>query len=223
MEKVFIGAPVRNRGWVLPRHLDSVLAQTDIDKEICYILNDSEDDTEDILRDYGATHGVRTVKYDLNATNGHVRGQYSYKGLANLRNRLLDEFLKSDCDYLLSIDTDIIIPKGSIKQLIDNDKDICSMLLRNNPHIMAHNIMNNGVHLKKIPLGVIPVDLTGAVYLIKREVVEAGCRYAFHRQGEDFPFCGTAKKKGFEIYCDTRLRPIHAFEKGVDLIGTVTE
>lgn len=215
--KVFIGAPVRNRAWVLPRHLEALLNQDGIEKEFCYVVNDCDDNTQEILEHYG----INYVIHNLGKTYGHIRGQYSIRNLAILRNRLIKEFLQSDCDYLFSVDTDVIIPKGSLKRLIDNDKDIVSMVIRNHPSFMAHNIMVNGRHLPLIPEGLIPVDVTGAVYLIKRRVIEAGVRYDYHVQGEDVAFCEKAKKLGFEIYCDTRLKPIHAYAEGVDLIAHV--
>ncbi|WP_405153084.1 glycosyltransferase family 2 protein [Paenibacillus sp. FSL K6-0108] len=214
MAKVFIGAPVRNRAWIMERHLQSLKQQT-VHKQFLYILNDSEDQTEQILND----HQISYLTHNLGKTFGHLRGQYSYHNLALLRNILVMEFLKSDCDYLFSIDTDIIIPEQSLEQLIENDKDICAMLIRNHPRIKAYNAMIGGKHISDFREGVIPVDLTGAVYLIKREVVEAGVRYGSHSIGEDAPFCEQAQQLGYELYVDTRLRPVHAYEKGVELVA----
>lgn len=214
--KVFVGSPIRNRGWVFERHIKALLEQTDVEMEFCYVLNDSTDNTQELLDKYG----INYVTHNLGGHTGHVRGKYSYDSLAKLRNRLIEEFLNSDCNYLFSIDSDIIIPKGSLGKLIDNDKDICSMLLRNHPHIKAHNVMSNGRHLKYIPHGLIECDLTGAVYLIKRKVIESGVRYANNRNGEDVPFCSNAKRLGFKLYCDTTLTPIHAYTEEVDLVAT---
>ncbi|WMT39299.1 hypothetical protein RE628_17760 [Paenibacillus sp. D2_2] len=216
MAKVFIGAPVRNRDWVLGRHLEALKAQ-DVDKQFCYILNDSEDETEQVLID----QGIPYITHNLGKKYGHLRGSYSYQNLALLRNILLHEFLKSDCDYLFSIDTDIIISDGSLQKLINNEVDVCSMLIRNHPKIKAHNAMISGRHILEFKEGLIPVDLTGAVYLIKREVVEAGVRYALHPIGEDEPFCEHARRLGFKLFVDTRLRPIHAYTEGAELVAKV--
>ena len=48
MKNVFIGSPVRNRAWIMERHLQS-LEQQAVQKHYMYILNDSEDQTEHIL------------------------------------------------------------------------------------------------------------------------------------------------------------------------------
>ncbi|MCP1421782.1 hypothetical protein [Paenibacillus xylanexedens] len=214
MKNVFIGSPVRNRAWIMERHLQS-LEQQAVQKHYMYILNDSEDQTEHILD----CHQIPYLTHNLGRTYGYIRGQYSYHHLALLRNMLLDEFLKSDCDYLFSIDTDIIIPEGSLRQLMDNDKDICAMLIRNHPKLKAHNAMIGGKHISEFKAGLFPVELTGAVYLIKREVIEAGVRYGSHPTGEDAPFCEQARRLGFELFVDTRLRPVHAYAEGVELIA----
>ncbi|MDK8192517.1 hypothetical protein QP794_20740 [Paenibacillus sp. UMB7766-LJ446] len=214
MANIFIGAPVRNRAWIMERHLQS-LKQQKVDKRFFYILNDSEDQTEQILND----HQISYMTHNLGKTYGNLRGQYSYHHLAQLRNILLDEFLKSDCDYLFSIDTDIIIPEQSLERILENEKDICAMLIRNHPRLKAHNAMIGGKHVQKFSEGVIPVDLTGAVYLIKREVIEAGVRYGSHPIGEDAPFCEQAQQLGYGLYVDTRLRPVHAYEEGVELVA----
>lgn len=216
MAKIFIGAPVRNRAWILERHLKSLMLQ-EADKEFKYILNDSEDETEQILKD----QGIPYVTHNLGKKHGHMRGQYSYNNLALLRNMLLHEFLQSDCEYLFSIDTDIIIPEGSLQRLLDNDKDICAMLIQNHPKMKAHNAMVGGRHIPEFQEGIMPIDLTGAVYLIKRKVVEAGVRYGWHPIGEDEPFCEQARRLGFELFVDTRLRPIHAYAEGVELVAQV--
>lgn len=221
--KVFVGAPVRNRAWVLPRHINAIKRQKEVSMKFCYIVNDCEDNTEAVLQNYG----IHYVVHNLNSGHGHVRGQYSYESLAALRNVLLDKFLESDCDYLFSCDTDIIIPDGSLKQLIEDDKDIVAMIIRNHPTIMAHNVMvkphpgTAAQHMQHIPRGLFQCHLTGAVYLIKRKVIEAGVRYKPSKVGEDWLFCEDAMSKGFTLWADTRLQAIHAYDQHLDLFPAV--
>lgn len=219
MGKVMVGAPVRNRAWILPRHIEGIQKQEDVYFQTCYILNDCTDNTEEILK----RHGFHYVKKDMGRlkTVSEHRALYSFAHLARLRNALLEEFLQTDCEYLFSCDTDVIIPEGSLLKLIHHDVDIISMVIRNHPSMMAHNVINNYRHLVKIPYGLIPCEITGAVYLIKRKIIEAGVKYRSHRMGEDVPFCEDAKRKGFRIYCDTTLRPIHAYARGIDLVASV--
>jgi len=219
MHKVFIGSPVRNRGWILQEHIDSLKSQSGIDPEFFYVLNNSTDNTEQTLK----KNDIRYIKHDIQyPTHDWTRGHYSFQDLATVRNVFLEEFLKSDCEYLFSIDSDIILRSHvSILDLILNDKDVISGLIKNSQTIFAHNILIKGMQPRHIPLGTIPVDTTGAVYLIKREVIEAGVRYGFHRYGEDYIFCEQASEKGFGIYCDTTVQALHAFAPGTYLVPKI--
>ncbi|SOC34971.1 methyltransferase domain-containing protein [Ureibacillus acetophenoni] len=214
--KVFVGAPVRNRAWILPRFFESLLQQN-VKMETCFIVNDCDDNTIEVLEE----NRVNFIQKNFGKEFGSNRGEYSKKNLAILRNLLLEEFLKSDCEYFFSIDTDIIIPDGSLRKLLEDDKDIVSMIISNIPSGSAHNIYINQNHVSPVPEGIIPVDMTGAVYLIKREVIESGVGYAYDPKGEDVPFCRSAINAGFELYCDTRLRPIHVYEPNLELTANI--
>jgi hypothetical protein len=212
MSRVFIGSPLRNRGWILQEHLDSLMKQLGIIPEFCYVLNNSTDDTESILK----KNKIRYIRHDIeHPTTDWVRGGYSFDDLAEVRNVFLEEFLKSNCDYLFSIDSDIILDSTvSILDLVLNDRDIVSALIKNSPTIYAHNILIKKKQPKNLKFGLIPVDTTGAVYLIKREVIEDGVRYGYHELGEDVFFCERASEKKFKMFCDTTIRATHVFTEG---------
>src|SRR5690606_8484388 len=99
-------------------------------------------------------------------------------------------FLKSDCDYLFSVDTDILVPPNALSHLIARDKDIIGAHIWNTSDKRYPNFMrytdDERTKLRHVrnfePGTMFEVDLTGAVYLIKRKVVEAGARYGYHRQ-----------------------------------------
>lgn len=232
MVKVLLGAPVRNRAWILPRYIDHIkrMDLRDIQLDTLFVANDCNDNSVELLLKAG--FNVRRYDNLPTKTSGYVRGQYGYAHLANLRNILIDEFLRTDNEYLFSVDTDVLVPPYGLAKLIKNGKDVCSMILCNQKGTLgnrAHNIMSyvdtgdgRGYyrHVMRWSDGeLIPVDLTGAVYLIHRRVLEYGIRYAYDRQGEDIPFCREAKRAGFELFCDTSLKPIHVMEPGVELIG----
>lgn len=228
MKKVLIGCPVRNRAWILPRYLES-LRSLDYDPhkiEYCFVVNDSTDNTLEILRNfkYEVLNPVRIINCNLQGNNGHQRGQYSFFHLAILRNILLDEFLKSDCEYLLSVDSDILLPPNTIKALQKPQSDIISALVCNGHEIGdegIYNILNrkaNGryEHIRNFPSDqVFEVDCTGAAYLIKRKVVEKyRVRYSASRGSEDIGFCEDAKAKGIKIYCNPQVVAKHEMSEG---------
>lgn len=219
---------------------------------------------------------------------------------ASIRNKWIDLRLDND-DYIYSIDSDILVPRDSLRKLLAHDKPIVSLLLANgpinDPHIspqrldnfllpynvvyggihpsfidrvhssgrMAFNIMNkydtvdsphvrneydriNYKHLDPAELHIreiynynptiynsnlksqlefgpwtVPqrygelceVDMTGAAYLIKREVLDSGVRYGFHKQGEDCYFSAMAQEKGFTLHCDYNIRANHIMDENV--------
>lgn len=53
------------------------------------------------------------------------------------------------------------------------------------------------------------VGMTGACYLFKRAVYDAGVRYGHHMQGEDLYWSERAIENGFKLYCDATLNPPH--------------
>ena len=228
MTKVLIGGPIRDRDWVVQDHLNhlkNMIIPDGVETDFLYILNDSIDRTEDILKE----NQIPYLVHNTHSDSGSVRGRYQFENLAILRNFFLEEFLRTDATHLLSIDSDILVPDFALRELLDDDLDIVSMLISNQSLSIeqkrAHNVMYadaGGImqHIYDFPMDqIFPVDLTGACYLIKREVIEAGCTYRYNVQGEDIPFCKDAKAKGFSIYCDSRIRPIHMMSPAHAILG----
>src|SRR3972149_412413 len=117
-KNILIGSPIRNRGWILPEYLTH-LEFLDYPKEnlaFHFILNDSTDDSKYWLENWKNLNEnkYRYVKIeeinfsypeDLgcfgNGRSGsakisQVRRQYTYKALAELRNKLLDSANEDD-------------------------------------------------------------------------------------------------------------------------------
>ncbi|HEY3368241.1 MAG TPA: glycosyltransferase [Symbiobacteriaceae bacterium] len=220
---------MRDRAWVLPRFINHVTRMdlTDIQLETLFIANDCTDDSVQLLSDAG--FAVEVYNDLPTRTESSVRGHYSYSHLATLRNLLIDHFLKTDNDYLFSVDTDVLVPPDGLCRLLNHRRDVCSMLLCNQAGPRgqrAHNIMRLDPitrwyrHILKWPAGsLIQVDVTGAVYLIHRSVLERGVRYAAASGGEDYFFCHSAQKAGCSLWCDTALTPVHVMGSGIELVG----
>jgi hypothetical protein len=55
------------------------------------------------------------------------------------------------------------------------------------------------------------VAVVGACYMIPRKAIVDGVRYSAHPQGEDIPWCVSAKEKGYrmkvilDLVCDHRM------------------
>ncbi len=227
MLKVMIGCPVRNRAWILPRYLDCLekINTNTFLLQYCFIINDCSDHSLQILAEFACKQPgkVRLIDKNYDSPGGYRRGQYNFGRLAQLRNLLLEAFLKSDCDYLFSLDSDILVSAGTLTQLLVDDCDIVSALICNGHEIGDSSIYNilkrssdgSYIHIRNFPRDrVFPVDCTGAAYLIKRTVIAAGVRYSGHRGGEDIAFCEAAASRGFNIFCDGRVECLHLMREG---------
>lgn len=230
--KVLIAAPVRNRAWVLPEFLDALdtsvkFAQQYLEDFVFrsyFIVNNSEDDSADILRN--RNYSVVTHNFS-DPTESEIRGKYSFSKLATLRNKILDYASIHRFDYVLSVDTDILLPKRAVLDLINdhwlssNSHIVVSPLVRNyaGDHFPAHNIMEEYEPREYRSLIDFPkdtmvrVDLLGAVTLIPSTFF--GCRYAQTPNGEDRAFCEDIRATGGLLYVDTRIRCTHVMEPGL--------
>lgn len=257
--------PLHSRAWCLPYFLDNIY-NLDYPKDkisIITYLNNAFDGSDQIMYNFKKNHtneynkidiytyNLNIPQYDNNGQRGSsivsntpINGSLYkqkikntaydvYKGLAKLRNLLLN---KTTSDFVFSIDTDIICPNNTLKELIKLNKDFLSCLICNG-HMVAKdndkinpysflNIMqkanNNQYGHIQLDLskdnGIILVDLSGAVSLMSRKLVKSGAKYSDvivkinNREihyGEDAGFCKTAQELGFELFCNTDLKCIH--------------
>lgn len=154
------------------------------------------------------------------------------------RNKLFAHWLdETDADYLLMVDTDMVLPEDTLDILLKADKDIVGGLcfvagtsahVRPTIHVITEG--DDGAPLISIlwdyPQNtLVKVDATGgACILVKREVAEVirqargkdhpmpWFAHGIHNGveiGEDIGFCLTAGKCGFEVWVDTSLKVGH--------------
>jgi len=222
-KRVMIGCPIRNRAWILPQYLEC-LQNFDYPHqniEYCFIINDCSDKTPQILEQFAFEQSVpvRLITANLDSKRSHVRGAYKFSHLAVLRNLLLYSFLNSNCQYLFSIDSDILASPDTLSRLLEHNCDIVSVLVCNGHELgdeAIYNILNRTedgrfVHLREFPRdSIFRVDCTGAACLIKRRVIEScKVRYSSNLGAEDIGFCQAAARQGIEIYCDGRIECTH--------------
>ncbi len=222
-KSILIGCPIRNRAWILPEYLQC-LENIDYppDKiKFCFIINDSIDDTEIILKEFSrrSLSQVQIVNTPASNNKGHRRGAYRLDQLAKLRNLLLEKLFQSDCEYLLSVDSDILVPPFILKQLLSRNCLIISALVCNGHHINDETIYNvmqrspagNYQYIKDFPRDtVFRADVTGAAYLIHRSVVATyNVYYSAKKGAEDIGFCEEARARGIQIFCDGTIECRH--------------
>lgn len=237
--KVVIASLIRNRAWCLPEFLNALDQQS-----LCYptdcisylfIVNDSIDDSEKILIDWANTVGkkyreVRVLVKTFGNSDSmeHTWSEVKLKNMADMRNDCLRFLKESDNEFLLSIDSDVILQHHDVlRHLVGLDKGIVSEVFwakweqTNNKEPLPNVWLSGGYHLTdtfikrlKIP-GVYEVGGLGAITLIHKDVALAGVSYQRvpnlpqEMRGEDRDFCTRAVCAGFKLWADTYLTPDH--------------
>lgn len=141
--------------------------------------------------------------------------------ISSNRNGIRVRYLKTDCDFVLMIDDDVV-PLSNPAELVFADKDVIGMPAKVRQEVRS---LNWAAYVKneKDEHGYAPVDFdrvdtdidllrvdavgTGCI-LIKRKVLESieapfNCKYdkdGILTMGTDMAFCERAKAAGFEIY-----------------------
>jgi hypothetical protein len=158
--------------------------------------------------------------FSLNVT-GDILIQYA-------REQFAKSVLEMDADYLFMVDDDMLSPPDLFYSLAANDKDICGALAftRNPDHKPViydviegfDPVTKKEFYINKFSLNyprdtLVQCDAVGfGAVLIKRKVIEAMKEPRFmglQGCGEDITFCYKAKKLGFEVWMDTRLKLGH--------------
>ena len=230
MPKIIIGAPIKNRAWILPDYLRALENINYHNKEYLFFENHSTDDSLIILRKHKSNSIVKLFSAwpELNTpgSNRHEYGKNNYEHLSKIRNRFLEKFLETDGKYLLSVDSDIIVPSDIIiKSLLPHADEntiigaaVCNIPNKNVDGRVACNFMQEFGQFMIHPQGYNPhglynCDVIGACYMIPRKIIESGIRYAPDQQGEDIPFCRQAKAKGFRLLVNLDCQPEHRMVK----------
>jgi len=136
------------------------------------------------------------------------------------RNELVQDALKDNCDYILFIDSDIIMPSKSIDKLIDMNVDIASGLYfaKGKPYLPVARVMKGDKHfyLEEFEYNTI-MEVAGVgmgLCLIKSEVFRH-LKYPYfkfdwkddengiYQVAEDLYFCDLARGAGYKIMLNT--------------------
>ena len=141
------------------------------------------------------------------------------------RNTLVQNFLDSDSDYLLFLDSDIVFPANLLDVLLKHEKDVVSALYFARKKITPVCRLYKDGNYVSMPIEELPkktlfkVDASGlGCVLIKRKVIEAldkkkkdkplfkvDYKSRTESRGEDIYFFDLIRKEGFEVFVDTGL------------------
>ena len=149
------------------------------------------------------------------------------------RNTAVAQFLQSDCQFLFSLDSDVIPPRDTILRLMAHNQPVISGLYcRRSPPHGVPVMIKNGTWVTNYPRGsIVDVDLVGAgCLLIRRDVLErlppsdpargktafdwrvdmAGLAPVGDCLSEDFSFCKRVREQlGVKVLVDTSIECRH--------------
>ena len=233
-KRVMIFAPVHQREWVLPYYLRN-LYNIDYEKNkirILWIVNNCTDKSFDLLQEFKNRHEDEYESIDIQVWNNSVIGKpveleeyrdtnysnnFVYSWLSELRNRGNLEYIRRDCDYLFSCDSDILVKPDILKGLMSLDKDYVAGLIYNGyevsgsfwkyPNILRKKSEISYEHVSnyhtKNKIGLITCDFTGALFLAKSKILPY-YNFSPDRMGEDLPACKSLQNNGIELFasCD---------------------
>lgn len=227
--RVMIAAPARNRAWILPRYLDA-LAALDYPRDFLlfhWIVNDSTDDSLRLLQEWCAGRPRAMVhQEDTGRTESEYAGALRLAGprsraypiLADLRNCIREWVLVSGVDYLLSVDTDILVRPDTLRRLLSHQVDVVAALVDNGHR--AHNFLSwdsrtgdfyrrPAQHISQDWLT--NVGLTGACCLYSRRALGAGT-WGVGVTGEDEGFARCMLDVGIDQWVDGGHQLEHVME-----------
>ncbi len=139
------------------------------------------------------------------------------------RNRIVQEALKYNSDYLLFIDADMVFKPDLLLRLLKHDVPFVNALAfrRIKPHypcIFKWNEKEGSYETVPYFGGLLEVDATGMpAVLIKMEIFKKMKQpwyyYEDHLFSSDLTFCRNAKRLGYKILIDTDLKIGHIGEE----------
>jgi hypothetical protein len=238
---VLIAAPISNREKFLPYYLSNLYSLNYPKKQLSFyfIINNSQDNSLQILQQFKSNHEHEYNNITIDQYNGNrhtpndertneIRLKYSYSHLSILRNMLLQYTVKNNYNYLLSVDSDIMVEPETLNKLLSANVDACAGLIYNGyiqypdeywkyPNILKlgqsggfEHISNwyvkNALTLTESKL--IPVDGTGAIILLSNKLCKE-VKYSYHNQGEDLGFSLDCRRKKYQLYCEVSAFAYH--------------
>lgn len=211
MSKILIGAPVRVKNTVLKEFLTGL---EEVDKgtntvDFYFVDDNSDSISSELLQSFAERNNTVLKKgTELYQTDDKYDGHnWKSETLAKVtcyKNTIINYCIEKKYDYLFLIDSDIVLDKRALLQLISDNVDIVSNVFWNQwvkngqltpqcfwipdiylqesawntprPFEESHKIRMDTYEEMKKP-GLYKVDGTGACTLIKRQALEAGVNF----------------------------------------------
>ena len=218
MKRVLIAAPLRQDPKIFEEYqkgLDALIIPDDVMVDRFFVVNDCVEVVPYIRRaDYVEVNNENGMMYRDHLWTGELVGNMS-----TYRNMTIRRALEGGYDYLLSVDTDLVLEPHTLQYLMAADKDCVAGLFWTNGWSnawMYDQAEDNNRTEWKIP-GTYRIGGSGALFLIMRKVLLSGVDYTPIPNlrkavfGEDRHFCIRAVCHGFELWADNHCQPVHLY------------
>ena len=216
--KVLIAAPLRQDPKIFREYLES-LDRLEL-PEGCtvdrfFVVNDCPE----VIPEIRDAEWVEINSENVTIYHNHLWTGELVSRMSKYRNMTIQKALAGGYDYLLSVDTDLVLHPKTLKVLLETGKDIVAELFWTNgwSNAWLYDQADRNNEPEWVTPGLYQVGGTGALFLIKRKVLEAGVDYTPIPNlrkavfGEDRHFCIRAVCNGFEIWIDTHCLPVHMY------------
>ncbi len=211
MSNILIGSPVRQKSNILKEFLSGLEDAEKGTHQITYYFIDDNCDllSSELLESFGRKYNTIITKGSLLFSSDNQYDEHNWKAdifekVATFKNSIIDYCIKNGFDYLFLIDSDIVIDKRTLLQLLSDKVDIVSNVFwsqwRKNDILTAQCFWIPDIYLQykefgvprpveesdrirmdmyeqlKIP-GLYKVDGLGACTLISRKALEKGVNF----------------------------------------------
>ena len=219
MTKVLIAAPLRQDPKIFEEYqkgLDSLIIPDGVKADRFFVVNDCPE----VIPEIRNADWTEVNSEDVTMYRDHLWDDTLVSNMSVYRNMTIRYALEGGYDYLLSVDTDLVLEEHTLQQLLGDQKDIVAGLFWTNGWSNAWLYdQAQGYDPEWVKPGLYRVGMSGALILISRKVLEAGVDYTpipIIRKalfGEDRHFCIRAVCAGFEIWGDSHCQPVHLYKE----------
>lgn len=219
MNDIIIGCPTANRTWILPLWKEYVDAAIPVDWNAKFIFTVPEWDTDttELISTWENAQIIPSVEPERPDYRDWANRD-AYNRMVELRNSILRYVRGHHPDIYLSLDSDILIQKDVISNMIDTMTTFKANAVGGMTYLDPVDDLCTNVAAWADPLtkkgfrrltfqGTYPVDVIMAIQMMDNLAYNVD--YEYHDMGEDFGWCVGLNRAGASIYFDGREKSKH--------------